>query len=238
MLYLGIDQHKRQLTVNLRSEDGSVILKRQVSTHWDKVRAFFADLAEKAGAAGGFLAILEVCGMKAKAVARGGLAVGQPVGMASRRRAAQGSAERLASAPSAELDRASEPAASERGNPARANIDRPKPALRERTLAGSAGQAVGPDAHVAKRGPSAKCEQATTEKLAANLFRFLLQQVPFMFKTYAKLAHYALAIAVLGCAKPTETASPHEALQRNHVGTAPLHRLSEADAIRTAEGTI
>jgi hypothetical protein len=30
MLYLGIDQHKRQLTVNLRSEDGSPILKRQV----------------------------------------------------------------------------------------------------------------------------------------------------------------------------------------------------------------
>ena len=29
MLYLGIDQHKRQLTVNLRSEDGSVILQRQ-----------------------------------------------------------------------------------------------------------------------------------------------------------------------------------------------------------------
>jgi len=26
MLYLGIDQHKRQLTVNLRNEDGSVIL--------------------------------------------------------------------------------------------------------------------------------------------------------------------------------------------------------------------
>ena len=30
MLYLGIDQHKRQLTVNLRGEDGSVLLKRQV----------------------------------------------------------------------------------------------------------------------------------------------------------------------------------------------------------------
>jgi hypothetical protein len=30
MLYLGIGQHKRQLTVNVRSEDGSVILKRQV----------------------------------------------------------------------------------------------------------------------------------------------------------------------------------------------------------------
>ena len=63
MLYLGIDQHKRQLTVNLRGEDGSVILQRQVSTQWEKVRAFFADLAEKAGPEGGFLAILEVCGM-------------------------------------------------------------------------------------------------------------------------------------------------------------------------------
>ena len=63
MLYLGIDQHKRQLTVNLRSEDGSVILKRQVSTQWEKVRAFFADLTEKAKPEGGFLAILEVCGM-------------------------------------------------------------------------------------------------------------------------------------------------------------------------------
>lgn len=63
MLYLGIDQHKRQLTVNLRSEDGSVILKRQVSTQWEKVRAFFADLAEQARPEGGFLAILEVCGM-------------------------------------------------------------------------------------------------------------------------------------------------------------------------------
>ncbi len=41
-MYLGIDQHKRQLTVTLRSEDGSVILKRQVSTGWEKVRTFFA----------------------------------------------------------------------------------------------------------------------------------------------------------------------------------------------------
>ena len=47
MLYLGIDQHKRQLTVNFRSEDGTVILKRQVSTQWEKVRAFFADLAKR-----------------------------------------------------------------------------------------------------------------------------------------------------------------------------------------------
>lgn len=63
MLFLGIDQHKRQLTVNLRCEDGSVVLKRQVSTRWERVRAFFADLAEKGRREGGFLAILEVCGM-------------------------------------------------------------------------------------------------------------------------------------------------------------------------------
>ena len=63
MFYLGIDQHKSRLTVNLRSEDGTVILKRQVSTQWEKVRAFFADLAEKAQPEGGFRAILEVCGM-------------------------------------------------------------------------------------------------------------------------------------------------------------------------------
>jgi transposase len=63
MHYLAIDQHKRQLTVNSRGEDGSVILKRQVSTQWEKVRAFFADFAAKAAADGGFLAILEVCGM-------------------------------------------------------------------------------------------------------------------------------------------------------------------------------
>ena len=55
MLYLGIDQHKRQLTVDLLGEDGSGVLKRQVSTEWDKVRTFFADLAEKARPEGGFL---------------------------------------------------------------------------------------------------------------------------------------------------------------------------------------
>ena len=63
MLYLGIDQHKSQLTVNFRGEDGSAILKRQVRTVWEKVRAFFADFAERARPEGGFMAILEVCGM-------------------------------------------------------------------------------------------------------------------------------------------------------------------------------
>jgi hypothetical protein len=34
--------------VNLRNEGGEVVLKRQVSADWEKVRAFFADLADKA----------------------------------------------------------------------------------------------------------------------------------------------------------------------------------------------
>ena len=38
MLYLGIDQHRKQLTVNLRNEESSVVLKRQVSTEWKRVR--------------------------------------------------------------------------------------------------------------------------------------------------------------------------------------------------------
>ena len=53
MLYLGIDQHRRQLTVNLRNEEGEVALKRQVSTQWDRVRKFFAELEQQAELEGG-----------------------------------------------------------------------------------------------------------------------------------------------------------------------------------------
>jgi transposase len=62
MLYLGIDQHGKQLTVNLRNEEGTAILKRQVSTEWKRVREFFDRLREEAREDGGFAAILEVCG--------------------------------------------------------------------------------------------------------------------------------------------------------------------------------
>jgi transposase len=62
MLYLGIDQHRKQLTVNLRTEEGEVILRRQVSTRWEPVKEFFAGLRKQAAAQGGYLAILEVCG--------------------------------------------------------------------------------------------------------------------------------------------------------------------------------
>ena len=62
MLYLGIDQHRKQLTVNLRNEQGDVVLRRQVSTEWERVRAFFEELREMAESEGGFVAIVEVCG--------------------------------------------------------------------------------------------------------------------------------------------------------------------------------
>ena len=62
MLYLAIDQHRKQLTVNLRNEQGDVLLKRQVSTEWKRVRAFLAEIQERSRPEGGFVVILEVCG--------------------------------------------------------------------------------------------------------------------------------------------------------------------------------
>jgi transposase len=62
MLYLGIDQHRKQLTVSVRNEAGDVVLRRQVSTVWERVRAFFERLREQAEVEGGFVAIVEVCG--------------------------------------------------------------------------------------------------------------------------------------------------------------------------------
>ncbi len=63
MLFLGIDQHARQLTVSLRNEDGDVILARQVSTQPDKVTAFFQRLTQdRLRSDEQFVAVLEVCG--------------------------------------------------------------------------------------------------------------------------------------------------------------------------------
>jgi transposase len=45
MLYLGIDQQARQLTVSLRNQTGDVLLARQVSTEPDRVHAYFAQLS-------------------------------------------------------------------------------------------------------------------------------------------------------------------------------------------------
>ena len=62
MLYLGIDQHRKQLTVSVRNEAGDAVLRRQVSTEWARVRAFFDELRRLAQPEGGFAAIVEVCG--------------------------------------------------------------------------------------------------------------------------------------------------------------------------------
>jgi transposase len=62
MLYLAIDQHRKQLTVNIRDENGDILLKRQVSTQWKRVRQFFDKLRRQSESEGGFVAILEVCG--------------------------------------------------------------------------------------------------------------------------------------------------------------------------------
>ncbi len=62
MLYLAIDQHSKQLTVNLRNEAGEVLLRRQVSTRGDAPRQFLADVEQRSAAEGGYIAIVEVCG--------------------------------------------------------------------------------------------------------------------------------------------------------------------------------
>jgi hypothetical protein len=63
MLYLGIDQHARQITISLRDESGEVLQARQVSTQPEKIRALFQQLtSERLPAGGSFVAVLEVCG--------------------------------------------------------------------------------------------------------------------------------------------------------------------------------
>ena len=61
MLYLANDQHHKQITVSLRDEDGNVVLRRQVSTRPEKIRAFLEQVTQLAGEEG-FMAIVEVCG--------------------------------------------------------------------------------------------------------------------------------------------------------------------------------
>jgi len=59
MLYLAIDQHSKQITVCVRNPDGDTVLRRQVSTRPEKIKAFFEQLIELDPE---FIAILEVCG--------------------------------------------------------------------------------------------------------------------------------------------------------------------------------
>ena len=47
MLYLGIDQHARQITISLRDDSGDVLQARQVSTRPEKLQTFFAKLTRE-----------------------------------------------------------------------------------------------------------------------------------------------------------------------------------------------
>ena len=63
MLYLGIDQHARQLTISLRDDHGDVLQARHVSTQPDKIQAFFAKLTRDLAQDGeSFIAVVEVYG--------------------------------------------------------------------------------------------------------------------------------------------------------------------------------
>src|SRR6516164_2975404 len=63
MLYLGIDQHARQITISLRGENGDVLQARQVTTQPEKIHAFFHQLTrEQLPENESFVAVLEVCG--------------------------------------------------------------------------------------------------------------------------------------------------------------------------------
>jgi transposase len=61
MLYLGIDLHRKQLTISLRDDHGDVVLRRQVSTRDQEPRRFLEDVARRAGD-DGYVAVVEVCG--------------------------------------------------------------------------------------------------------------------------------------------------------------------------------
>lgn len=62
MLYMGIDQHRKQLTICVREQNGEIVLCRQVSTKWDAVITFFENFAAEAVSKGGYAACVEVCG--------------------------------------------------------------------------------------------------------------------------------------------------------------------------------
>lgn len=59
MLYIGIDQHSKQITVCVRNHDGDTVLRRQVSTRPEKITAFFEQIVQMDSE---FMAILECCG--------------------------------------------------------------------------------------------------------------------------------------------------------------------------------
>lgn len=62
MLYVGIDQHKRHLTICVRDEQGDIVRKRQISTDWQEVDCFLESLRQQGESEGRYVAVMEVCG--------------------------------------------------------------------------------------------------------------------------------------------------------------------------------
>ncbi len=60
MLYLGIDLHRKQMTISLRNDDGDVTLRRQVSTRWPKLAEFREQLHRALAADERYVAVVEV----------------------------------------------------------------------------------------------------------------------------------------------------------------------------------
>jgi transposase len=72
MLYLGIDQHARQITISLRDDSGDVLQARQVSTQPEMINAHFQRLTrERLRNDESFVAVLEVCGFNDWLIRRG-----------------------------------------------------------------------------------------------------------------------------------------------------------------------
>jgi len=70
MLFVGIDQHKRHLTICMRDEQGEVVLRRQVSTKWEAFDGFLESLQKRGSEPGDYVAVVEVCGFNGWLVKR------------------------------------------------------------------------------------------------------------------------------------------------------------------------
>ncbi len=62
MQYLGIDLHRKQMTVSLRNHNGDVLLRRQVSTRWPKLEEFRNQLHQALAVGQKYVTVVEVCG--------------------------------------------------------------------------------------------------------------------------------------------------------------------------------
>jgi transposase len=62
MFYVGIDQHSKQLTVDVGNEEGDLVLHRQVTTEPASLRRFLGELQQRSEAEGGYVSVVEVCG--------------------------------------------------------------------------------------------------------------------------------------------------------------------------------